>query len=151
MFLFYKLEYKVEELFESRPPLLFADFLRRGVELQDRIYDEVKDYNILLKIITDYMEEETKLNLVLFRDAVEHLSRMTRVLRQQRGHYMLVGVGGSGKKSLTTLAAVLAGATCDTLESKKNYGKKEFKEDLFRMMCRVAIDNKIIAFSFSET
>lgn len=47
---------------------------------------------------------------------------------------MLVGVGGSGKKSLTTLAAALAGTVLDTIETKKNYSKKEFKEDLFRMM-----------------
>lgn len=47
---------------------------------------------------------------------------------------MLVGVGGSGKKSITNLGAVLAGCRVDTIESKKNYSKKEFKEDLFRMM-----------------
>ena len=81
MYLFFKLEYKVEDLFESRPPLLFADFLKRGVELNDRIYNEVEDYNLLVKVITDYMNEETKLNLVLFKDAVEHLSRMARVIR----------------------------------------------------------------------
>ena len=83
--------------------------MRRGVDLKDRIYDEVKDYNQLIKIIGDYMAEETKLNLVLFKDAVEHLSRVARVLNLERGHYMLVGVGGSGKKSITTLACALAG------------------------------------------
>lgn len=64
---------------------------------------------------------------------------------------MLVGVGGSGKKSLTTLAAVLAGCQLDTLEQKKNYGKKEFKEDLFRMMSKVAFENQQICFSFNDT
>ena len=66
------------------------------------------------------MAEDTKLNLVLFRDAVEHVSRISRVLRQQRGHFMLVGVGGSGKKSLTTLAAALAGCQLKQIEMRKN-------------------------------
>jgi dynein heavy chain len=97
------------------------------------------------------MSEETKLNLVLFKDAIEHLSRIARVLRQVRGHFMIVGVGGSGKKSLTALGSVMAGCSVDSIESKKNYGKKEFKEDLFRVMQRVAIDNVIVAFSFQDT
>lgn len=63
--------------------------------------------------------DETKMNLVLFRDAVEHLSRVARALRLERGHFMLVGVGGSGKKSITTLASALAGCIIDTVEPKK--------------------------------
>lgn len=148
---YFKFDYNQEELFDHKPPLIFADFMRRGLALEERIYDEVKDYNLLIKVIGDYMGEDTKLNLVLFKDAVEHLSRVARVLRLERGHYMLVGVGGSGKKSLTTLACALAGCQLDTLEQKKIYGKKEFKEDLFRIMCRVGIDNQNIAFSFTDT
>lgn len=61
---------------------------------------------------------------------------------------MLVGVGGSGKKSITTLACVLAGCSIDTIEVKKVYGKKEFKEDIVRMMTNVGVENKIVGFSF---
>lgn len=57
---------------------------------------------------------------------------------------MLVGVGGSGKKSITTLASTLAGCELDTIEPKKTYGKKEFKEDLLRMMKKAGIENKVI-------
>lgn len=35
------------------------------------------------------MIDDTKLNLVLFRDAIEHMSRVTRVLSMQRGHFMV--------------------------------------------------------------
>ena len=93
---------------------------------------------------------------------------------------MLVGVGGSGKKSLTTISAALALAKVDTIEPKKNYGKKEFKvrliqklfpfpiifiliaplkyfisiyiqEDLYRMMKKVGIENQNLVFLFVDT
>ena len=56
---------------------------------------------------------------------------------------MLVGVGGSGKKSLTVMASALAGCELDSIEPKKVYGKKEFKEDLLRMMKKAGIENKV--------
>lgn len=47
---------------------------------------------------------------------------------------MLVGVSGSGKKSLTTLATAMSLGTLMTIEPKKNYSRKEWKEDIFKIM-----------------
>ena len=49
-----------------------------------------------------------KMDLIFFRDFVEHVSRMTRVLRQPRGNAVLVGIGGSGKRSVSRLAIAVA-------------------------------------------
>ena len=125
--------------------------MKRGIELELRTYEEVKDIQKMTKVIREYMMEETKLNLVLFKDAMEHLSRISRVLRQQRGHFMLVGVGGSGKKSLTTLSAVLSGSLLQMIEPKKNYSKKEFKEDLLKIMNIAGVEGKDVAFLFADT
>ena len=48
------------------------------------------------------------MNLVLFMAAIEHIIKIVRVLQTTFGHTLLVGVGGSGRKSLAMLSTYIA-------------------------------------------
>lgn len=57
---------------------------------------------------------------------------------QPRGNALLVGVGGSGRKSLSRLATYVAEQKCFSIEISKGYRITEFREDLkslYRQVC----------------
>lgn len=47
------------------------------------------------------------MDLVLFEYAVAHLLRISRVLTLSNGHALLVGIDGTGRRSLTRLSAYI--------------------------------------------
>lgn len=64
---------------------------------------------------------------------------------------LLVGVGGSGRQSLTRLASFVCGMEVVQVEMSKTYGTTEWREDLRRMLKRAGGDAKHVVFLFSDT
>jgi dynein heavy chain, axonemal len=134
--------------------VLFGDYLVKGEP--ERKYQLVKSAAALDALFTDYLDEynvtfPTTMNLVFFRDAISHVSRIARILRQPRGNALLVGVGGSGRRSLTRLAAFMAEYVCSTIEITRGYGVSEWKEDLRKLLMKAGVQGKDVVFVLSDT
>jgi dynein heavy chain len=87
-------------------PLVFCHF---ATSLQKKEYDKVEDiselHGVLAQALVDYNTENYAMQLVLFDDAINHICRIIRIVCSPYTHGLLVGVGGSGKRSLVKLSS----------------------------------------------
>ncbi|XP_036352277.2 dynein axonemal heavy chain 10 [Ochotona princeps] len=137
-----------------RDPILFGDFRSALQEEETRVYEDIQDYEaakaLFQEILEEYNESNTKMNLVLFDDALEHLTRVHRIIRMDRGHALLVGVGGSGKQSLARLAAFTAGCEVFEILLSRGYSENNFREDLKNLYLKLGVENRRIIFLFTD-
>ena len=135
--------------------ILFGDYMG-GANSEMRIYDEIKDPEAHVRSVTQYMVDfnessKIQLNLVLFQDAVEHVSRIIRILRQPQGNALLLGVGGSGRKSLTRLAAHVCEYDVFTVEITKGFDKAMWRDALKKCLMGAGLQDKTTVFLFADT
>ncbi|NXC37428.1 DYH10 protein, partial [Campylorhamphus procurvoides] len=137
-----------------RDPVLFGDFRTALNDAEPRVYEDIQDYDVakalFQEILEDYNEFNIKMSLVLFDDALEHLVRIHRIIRMDRGHALLIGVGGSGKQSLTRLAAYTAGCEVFEIILTRGYGENNFREDLRSLYQKLGLENKPMVFLFTD-
>lgn len=144
----------------------FVDFMRDVPESDDpdveidpesvKIYEKVDSFATLKNRISNFMKlfnenvRGSKMDLVLFEDAMKHIARISRIIRTPRGNALLVGVGGSGKQSLTKLAAFIAQSKVFQIAITKSYGTQNLMEDLKIMYRLAGSSGKSTTFIFTD-
>ena len=111
--------------------------------LKNELEDKLEKYN-------EHMKGENSLNLVLFPYAIEHVTKILRILGTPNGNALLVGVGGSGRRSLTQLATFINEYTPFSVGSN-DIVKSKWREQLRELIIDYALTGKETVFFLSDS
>jgi dynein heavy chain len=124
-------------------PLLFASFVplcypggdttkKPYMDVYCELYDRDKVKKASEDSLADYnnMNHSKQMNLVLFTTAIEHIVKIHRIITTEFGHALLIGVGGSGRKSLTELAIFIAAFESFQIEITNAYNFDTWRDDM---------------------
>uniref|UniRef100_A0A8C7T925 Dynein axonemal heavy chain 12 n=1 Tax=Oncorhynchus mykiss TaxID=8022 RepID=A0A8C7T925_ONCMY len=142
--------------YEDMCNLLFGDYMNPDLEDNDRLYAEVPSMESFGQVVELCLDEynqthKNRMNLVIFRYVLEHLSRISRVLKQPGGNALLVGVGGSGRQSITRLATSMAKMTLFQPEISKSYGLNEWRDDLKLLLKSAGVKGQKTVFLLTDS
>ncbi|CRG93244.1 dynein heavy chain, putative [Plasmodium gallinaceum] len=128
-------------------PILFSCYMQNQ-------YTEI-DKNDLKELIQGklkiFNEEEINVQLVLFDEVLDHITRIDRVLRLPLGHLLLVGASGAGKTILSRFVSWINGLSVFQIRAGRNYSTESFEADLRYIMKRAGIKEEKITFIFDES
>lgn len=128
--------------FDFSPPKIYEPVPVLG-NLQDRIQLRLDEH--------DDRSRDGKLRLVLFDQAVRDIAKMARVLSNEQGNALLLGVGGSGKRSLSKLASYIVGNSVFRIQITKAYNRASLNEDLKKVFKICGVENKGVSFVLTDS
>mmetsp|Transcript_22422 Transcript_22422/g.30704 ORF Transcript_22422/g.30704 Transcript_22422/m.30704 type:complete len:1916 (+) Transcript_22422:3-5750(+) len=106
-------------------------------------YRACEDFTRVKKVLEmklgEYNESRAIMNLVLFEQAIRHVTRIARILMFPGGNALLVGVGGSGKQSLSKLASFICMYETFQISVTSDYSVNDLREHLKDMYKRAGV------------
>jgi dynein heavy chain len=124
-------DFKPEVILQE--PLIFTNFISVA-KGHEAAYLNVKDEDELKKCLEEkleqYNDQIASMDLVLFSIACQHITRICRIIDQPCGNALLVGVGGSGKQSLSKLSAFILQQDVFRIVVTSSYGLADLKTDI---------------------
>nr|KAF6455676.1 dynein axonemal heavy chain 9 [Rousettus aegyptiacus] len=143
----------IEEAIEQTQSLNMYSHFANGIG--EPKYMPVQSWELLTQTLVEALENHNEVNtvmdLVLFEDAIRHVCRINRILESPRGNALLVGVGGSGKQSLTRLAAFISSMDVFQITLRKGYQIPDFKMDLASLCLKAGVKNLSTVFLMTDS
>ena len=122
-------------------PIIYNTFMS---EFYSSVDDMVELRRTMKDRLDEYNEMKAQMNLVLFDQAIEHVTRIARIIELPAGHSLLVGVGGSGKQSLARLATFILGYEMEQMIVTQSFNMGDLRNYLSEMFRKLSKPNSSV-------
>ncbi|KAM8945402.1 dynein axonemal heavy chain 14 [Pelodytes ibericus] len=151
---YFKISWPKEKLMKE--PIQFADFLEVNTSSKAKIYRPVTNPKLLVSRLDEYRikmkisSANTADMCVFFKEAINHITRATRVFSHPGGHMMLVGLDGTGKLTSAAMACFISECELFRLSLTQNYSHAEFREELKKLYRQTGLLGKSTVFLVTD-
>ncbi|KAG7470921.1 hypothetical protein MATL_G00119020 [Megalops atlanticus] len=97
---------------------------------------------VIHKGVVLYGRDNRELDILLFHEVLDYMSRVDRVLSCPGGSLLLAGRSGVGRRTATSVVSHMHGAVLFTPKISRGYGLKQFKTDLKTVMQLAGIEGQ---------
>ena len=85
---------------------------------------------LVLSVFLFLGREHRDLDIIVFKEVLDNLARVDRVLTMPGGSLLMAGLSGVGRRTAVTLVAHMRHMELFTPKITRGYGIKQFKNDL---------------------
>jgi dynein heavy chain len=119
----------------------FKKFKSKSIFILKTVEGFLAEYNVSSKVPMD---------LVIFEFLVDHILKISRMLKQTNGHGLLIGMEGMGRSSATKLAAFVSNIEFFQIEAGQNYTIVDWRADLKFLLRKTGEKGIKTVFLFSD-
>lgn len=131
--------------------LYFGDYMNSKKKFYKEIQDLARVKTLVETILVDFNKiSKRPMDLVIFSFFIEHMSRISRILKQPNGNALLIGVDGTSRASTTKMATFLCEYELSQLDMPKNYSVSNWRADIKRILLKTGLGLVDTVFLFTD-
>lgn len=138
---------KLNENYTDVERIVMTDVTGEAINVEERDYIEHPDLGAVRKKVELYLEEfnmtsKTPMNIIIFDFATIQILKICRILKLDKSHGVLIGLGGSGRQTLAKLSSFIMNQNMINLEVHSKYSEKDWRADIKKILSQASLNKK---------
>lgn len=100
---------------------------------------------VVERALVVFSRENRDLDILVFREVLDHVARLDRVLTQPGGSVLLAGRSGVGRRTAATLVSHMHAMQLFVPKTSRGYSLKHFKADLKSCMQQAGLEGQQVS------